>query len=66
MRQKRQITRATADRIDARVAMEKWLAQLDFEAARDSRSRAIALAETVSDSEDRNIVITDIDTLPIP
>ncbi|MEV8510195.1 hypothetical protein AB0368_35940 [Actinoplanes sp. NPDC051475] len=38
----------------------------DFEAARDSRSRAIALAETVGDTEDRKIVIDDIDTLPIP
>jgi DNA-binding transcriptional MerR regulator len=38
----------------------------DLEAARDSRDRAIALAETVSDSEERKIVITDIDTLPIP
>jgi DNA-binding transcriptional MerR regulator len=38
----------------------------DFEAARDSRSRAIALVETVNDPEDRKIVLTDIDTLPIP
>ncbi|GIF25774.1 hypothetical protein Ate02nite_85040 [Paractinoplanes tereljensis] len=38
----------------------------DFEAARDSRSRAVALAETVGDAEDRKIVIADIDTLPIP
>jgi DNA-binding transcriptional MerR regulator len=38
----------------------------DLEAARDSRSRAVALAETISDAEDRKIVITDIDTLPIP
>jgi len=38
----------------------------DLEAARDSRSRAIALADTVGDAEDRKIVIADIDTLPIP
>ena len=38
----------------------------DFEAARDSRSRAIAIVETVSDPEDRKIVLADIDTLPIP
>jgi len=38
----------------------------DLEAARDSRSQAIALAETVSDPEDRKIVTADIDTLPIP
>jgi DNA-binding transcriptional MerR regulator len=38
----------------------------DFEAARDSRSRATALVETVTDPEDRKIVLADIDTLPIP
>lgn len=37
----------------------------DFEAARDSRDRAIALAETIGDSEERKIVIADIDTLPL-
>jgi DNA-binding transcriptional MerR regulator len=38
----------------------------DVDAARDSRSRALALIETVSDPEDRKIVLADIDTLPIP
>lgn len=38
----------------------------DFEAARDSRRRAVALVETVDDSEDRKTVMADIDTLPIP
>jgi DNA-binding transcriptional MerR regulator len=38
----------------------------DFESARDARSRALALVETVSDPEDRTIVLADIDTLPIP
>lgn len=38
----------------------------DYEAARDSRSRAVALIETVVDPEDRSIVLADIDTLPIP
>ncbi|MFI7597446.1 MerR family transcriptional regulator [Actinoplanes sp. NPDC049681] len=38
----------------------------DLEAARDSRSRAVALAEAVVDAEDRKIVLADIDTLPIP
>ncbi|MCU7723913.1 MerR family transcriptional regulator [Actinoplanes sp. KI2] len=38
----------------------------DLESARDSRDRAIALAEAVGNSEEREIVITDIDTLPIP
>ncbi|GGQ47780.1 hypothetical protein GCM10010166_14830 [Couchioplanes caeruleus subsp. azureus] len=36
----------------------------DLQAARDSRSRAVALAETVGDVEDRKIVMADIDTLP--
>jgi hypothetical protein len=38
----------------------------DFEAARDSRSRALALAEAITEPEDRKIVLGDIDTLPIP
>ena len=38
----------------------------DFEAARDSRSRALAIAERITDPEDRKIVLADIDTLPIP
>jgi hypothetical protein len=38
----------------------------DLEAARDSRSRAIALLETVGNPKDRAPVQTDIDTLPIP
>jgi hypothetical protein len=38
----------------------------DLDAARDSRDRALALIETVTDSEDRKIVLADIDTLPIP
>ncbi|WP_436531445.1 MerR family transcriptional regulator [Actinoplanes sp. HUAS TT8] len=38
----------------------------DLEAARDSRSQALALAETVADPEDRKVVLADIDTLPFP
>ncbi len=38
----------------------------DFEAARDSRARALAVAERITDPEDRKIIFADIDTLPIP
>lgn len=38
----------------------------DIDAARDTRDRALALAEALPDPEDRRIVLNDIDTLPIP
>jgi DNA-binding transcriptional MerR regulator len=38
----------------------------DLDAARDSRDRALALASAIAEGEDRQIVLHDIDTLPIP
>jgi DNA-binding transcriptional MerR regulator len=38
----------------------------DTEAARDARDQALALAKAISDAEDRDIVLADIDTLPLP
>jgi len=38
----------------------------DAEAARDARDQALALAQAITDAEDRDIVLADIDTLPLP
>jgi DNA-binding transcriptional MerR regulator len=38
----------------------------DVESSRDSRDRALALAQALTDREDRDIVLADIDTLPLP
>ncbi|WP_052311685.1 MULTISPECIES: MerR family transcriptional regulator [unclassified Actinoplanes] len=38
----------------------------DLPAARDSRARALALVDRISDPEDRKVVMADVDTLPIP
>ncbi len=37
----------------------------DQEAARDARDKALALAQGIDDAEDRDIVLADIDTLPV-
>jgi DNA-binding transcriptional MerR regulator len=38
----------------------------DLVAAQESRSRALGIAETISDPEEKRIVLADIDTLPFP
>ena len=38
----------------------------DAEGARDARDEALAKAQAITDPEDRDIVLADIDTLPIP
>jgi hypothetical protein len=37
----------------------------DVESARDSRDQALALAQAITDPEDRDIVLADVDTLPV-
>ncbi len=68
----RSLTYASSDGVDGWVmaSAHEGLARAqivagELDAARDSRDRALELAEKLADPEDKNIVLGDIATLPI-